>query len=135
MKTSHLAIKNILLDLRLLAYSLIMPFDQFGKIAAAEIVFYTPLFIVSLFIALRHGFGRQHGWVYLFIFCLSVLQLQIPSKYTNELPIVRLAGAAISIASRISSTDQVGLVVAAAVLSGIGLSPLLLATQGFITKL
>jgi hypothetical protein len=49
-----------------------MSLDQFGKIAAAEIAFYTPLLLVAFFITLRHGFGRREGWIFLFTFSLSM---------------------------------------------------------------
>ncbi|KAF8512493.1 hypothetical protein JB92DRAFT_3143732 [Gautieria morchelliformis] len=93
-----------------------MALDQFGKIAAAEIAFYSLLICLAFFTALRHGFGRREGWVFLFTFSL-----------------VRLVGAAITVASKAS--PSIGLAIAAAVLSGIGLTPLLLATQAFIARL
>jgi hypothetical protein len=48
---------------------------------------------------------------------------------------VRIVGAAVSIASKTMSNPSSGLIVAAAILQGIGLTPLLLATLGFVTKM
>jgi hypothetical protein len=112
-----------------------MSLDQFGKIAAAEIAFYSPLLLFAFFTALRHGFGRQEGWVYLFAYSLGVFYLRDLINITDKLSIVRIVGAAVTIASKTPSSSQTGLAVAAAVLSAIGLSPLLLATQAFVTKM
>ncbi|KAF8586821.1 hypothetical protein K439DRAFT_1408240 [Ramaria rubella] len=95
-----------------------MTLDQFGKIAAAEIAFYVPVFCVAFFIALKHGFARREGWVFLFTFALF-----------------RIVGAALTLAVKVSSKPQIGLEIAAAVLSGTGLTPLLLATMGFVGKI
>jgi hypothetical protein len=48
-----------------------MALDEFGKIAAAEIAFYVPVFCIAFFIALKHGFSRRLGWVFLFTFSLG----------------------------------------------------------------
>jgi hypothetical protein len=48
---------------------------------------------------------------------------------------VRIIGACLSIASRTTSNPSTGLIVASAALQGAGLSPLLLATLGFVIKM
>ncbi|KAF8526251.1 hypothetical protein BU17DRAFT_40796 [Hysterangium stoloniferum] len=95
-----------------------MTLDPFGKIAAAEIAFYAPVLCIAFFVALRHGFSRRQGWVFLFIFSL-----------------IRVVGSAITLSYRTSSEPKIGLIIAATVLSGIGLSPLLLATHVFVRKI
>jgi len=95
-----------------------MTIDQFGKIAAAEIAFYVPVLCIAFFVTLKHGFSRRQGWVFLCIFSL-----------------VRIAGGATTLVYRTSSHPQTGVIIAATILSGIGLSPLLLATHGFLGKI
>jgi hypothetical protein len=112
-----------------------MSLDQFGKIAAAEIAFYSPLLLFAFFIALRHGFGRQEGWVYLLTFSLGVFHLRGLINVADKLSIVRIVGAALTIASETPSPSQLGLTIAAIALSAVGLAPLLLSTQAFLTKL
>ncbi|KIJ41247.1 hypothetical protein M422DRAFT_255753 [Sphaerobolus stellatus SS14] len=94
------------------------PLDQFAKISAAEIAFYTPVAIVAFIVALRHGFTRRQGWVFLFTFS-----------------IVRIIGAVLTLIYRLQTIPSTGLVIAASILSGVGLSPLLLATHGFVAQI
>ncbi|KAF8577591.1 hypothetical protein K439DRAFT_1655058 [Ramaria rubella] len=90
----------------------------FGIIAAVEIVFYVPVIFIAFFATLRHGFGRKEGWVSLLIFSG-----------------VRLLGAILSIASKTESNPSTGLLTAGGILQALGLSPLLLATVGFVTTI
>lgn len=53
--------------LSLLAYYFIM-LNDFGKLAIAELVFYTPLLLLTLAVTLRYGFDRREGWILLFMF-------------------------------------------------------------------
>lgn len=47
----------------------IMPaLDAIGKIAAAQIAFYTPVAAITLFLIFRYAFRRDGGWFWLFIF-------------------------------------------------------------------
>jgi hypothetical protein len=39
-----------------------------GKIAAAQIAFYTPIAAITLFLIFRYAFRRDAGWFWLFIF-------------------------------------------------------------------
>jgi hypothetical protein len=86
-------------------------------IAIAELCVYTPIFLLTLIIDLRHDFKRQSGWIYLAIFC-----------------IVRIAGAALKIlsAKHPHSIDDAEW---AAILQSVGLSPLLLATLGLLKRI
>jgi hypothetical protein len=45
--------------------------DGYGKLAAATIPFYLPIFAVSLVLVLRHGFRRESGWIFLLIFSIG----------------------------------------------------------------
>ena len=42
--------------------------DAIGKIAAAQIAFYTPIAAITLFLIFRYAFRRDGGWFWLFIF-------------------------------------------------------------------
>jgi hypothetical protein len=42
--------------------------DNIGKIAAAQIAFYTPIAAITLFLIFRYAFRRDGGWFWLFIF-------------------------------------------------------------------
>jgi hypothetical protein len=42
--------------------------DAIGKIAAAQIAFYTPVAAITLFLIFRYAFRRDGGWFWLFIF-------------------------------------------------------------------
>jgi hypothetical protein len=42
--------------------------DNVGKIAAAQIAFYTPIAAITLFLIFRYAFRRDAGWFWLFIF-------------------------------------------------------------------
>ncbi|KAF7982010.1 hypothetical protein HWV62_30246 [Athelia sp. TMB] len=92
--------------------------DDHGKLGAAIIPFYTPFLILSFILALRHGFGRNTGWIYLFILAL-----------------MRVLGGALLIASELVRPINVSLYIAAAILEFAGLSPLLLATLGFVRSI
>ncbi|KAF4620231.1 hypothetical protein G7Y89_g14590 [Cudoniella acicularis] len=85
-------------------------------IAIAEICVYTPISLLTTITIFHHGFKRQSGWIYLFIFCL-----------------VRIIGAAFKISSAshpTSTTDAEW----AAILQSVGLSPLLLASLGLLKR-
>ena len=85
-------------------------------IAIAQLAIYIPSIFIAIYVSFRHGFVRQLGWVYLVIFGG-----------------LRTAGAAIEILSvkhPTSRTDATW----AAILSSIGLSPLLLAALGLLKR-
>lgn len=89
--------------------------DDHGKLGAAIIPFYMPFLILSFILALRHGFGRNTGWVYLFV-----------------LSLMRVLGGALLIAAELVRPINAKLYIAASILEFAGLSPLLLATLGFV---
>lgn len=86
-------------------------------VAIAELVCYIPLTSISLYVAFRHVFAKQFGWIYLHIFCA-----------------LRIAGAGLEIASVRASNNMVN-AKWAAIVGTIGLSPLLLAGFGMFKTL
>ena len=93
-----------------------MAFDSSGYVSVAELVFYTPGLLLAYLTCSRHGFSRASGWVYTFLLC-----------------IVRMAGAICQLV--MYSNPSSGLIAATIILDGIGISPLLLATLGMLSRL
>ncbi|KAH7386926.1 hypothetical protein DE146DRAFT_702011 [Phaeosphaeria sp. MPI-PUGE-AT-0046c] len=81
-------------------------------VAAVELIFYIPTAILAVIVCLSHGFNRSSGWIYTLILCT-----------------VRIAGA---VCQFIKSSD---LVETKIIIDSIGLSPLLLATLGLLSRL
>ena len=86
-----------------------------GKLAIAELVFYIPALFLAIIVTIRHGFSKQSGWVYLVLLAL-----------------IRIVGSILQLV--VMNHASVGLVVAAVILSGIGLSPLLFAMLGLLQR-
>jgi hypothetical protein len=78
-----------------------------SKLSAAQIGIYSLLVLPVIYILFRHGPPGILGWLYLFSFC-----------------ILRIVGAGLSLATNANQT--------AAIISNIGLSPLLLAISGVL---
>ncbi|KAH8086652.1 hypothetical protein BXZ70DRAFT_550816 [Cristinia sonorae] len=93
-----------------------MGLDARGDIAVVQLVIFIPFLAISTILVLRHGFNRRAGWLLLLIFS-----------------IIRIIGSAIHIASEQKSTPDVGLIATYITLEGAGLSPLLVATLGFLS--
>ncbi|XRM42652.1 hypothetical protein ABZX51_005861 [Aspergillus tubingensis] len=85
-------------------------------VAIAELIVYIPISLVTLFVVLRHGFHRQLGWIYLFIFSG-----------------VRIAGAVMEVLSDLHP-DNTSDVEWAIILQSVGLSPLLLSSLGLLKR-
>lgn len=85
-------------------------------VAAIELAVYIPAAILAVTICVRHGFNRSSGWIYTLILC-----------------IVRIAGAVCQFLSRQDHSN--GLIEARIIIDSIGLSPLLLATLGLLSRL
>jgi hypothetical protein len=86
-------------------------------ISIAEIIIYVPCLAIAVFLAFRHGFGRNAGWLFLIMFCLA-----------------RIIGPCMSLAT-ISQPTNISLYTGAAILQNIGLSPLQLCTIGLLSRL
>lgn len=92
-----------------------MPLPETSRLAIADIVFYIPALILSIILVVRHGFDRQLGWIFL-----------------TFLALIRLIGNSEEIAANAQHSN--GLFIAAAVLNGLGLGPLLLAMIGMLKR-
>ncbi|CAL1696173.1 unnamed protein product [Somion occarium] len=92
-----------------------MGLDARGIIAIVEIVLYVPILATSAFLTLRHGLARTSGWIFLVI-----------------LSIIRIVGGSIHLASEVGDPNNITLKIVFSILEGAGLSPLLLATIGFL---
>jgi hypothetical protein len=86
-----------------------------SAISVVEIIVYSPSLFIAIWIASRHGFGRNSGWYFLIIFVL-----------------IRLIGAACQLVS--ISNHSTGVIEAAFICSSVGLSPLLLVASGLLSR-
>ncbi|ESZ96380.1 hypothetical protein SBOR_3212 [Sclerotinia borealis F-4128] len=84
-------------------------------VGIGELVVYIPSLFLSILLAFRHGFGRSSGWYFLIIFCLA-----------------RIIGPCMSLAA--ISSPSVSLFTGALILQNVGLSPLILATLGLLSR-
>lgn len=94
----------------------ILKMHEQDVVAAVELAFYIPTTILAIFVCARHGFNRSSGWIYTLILC-----------------IVRVVGAIIQLQSRHNPSN--GLIEAKIIVDSIGISPLLLATLGLLSRL
>lgn len=93
-----------------------MGFSRQGIVSIIELVVYIPCLVAAFIVCSRHGFRRSSGWIYTLILCL-----------------VRIIGAACQLASYTNNAPS--LIKTALILDSIGLSPLLLATLGLLSRL
>jgi hypothetical protein len=85
-------------------------------IAIFEIVYYAPSLLGSVIVAGRHGTMKSSGWIFLTIFC-----------------IVRIVGASAHLAT-ITKPNSSTTYTISLVCSVLGLSPLLMASLGLISR-
>ncbi|PNY28453.1 Uncharacterized protein TCAP_01620 [Tolypocladium capitatum] len=89
--------------------------DQ-GYVSIAELIVYVPALVLALIVCSRHGLHRASGWMYTVLLC-----------------VVRIVGA---ICQLVTYSDQSeGLLKATLIIDSIGISPLLLATLGMLSRL
>jgi hypothetical protein len=93
-----------------------MTLSNRNDISIIELVVYTPAELFSIFLCIRHGFGPNKGWIFLLIFSL-----------------IRLVGASLDLAT-IGFPTSIPLQTTAALLSSVGLSPLLFTTLGLLFR-
>jgi hypothetical protein len=86
-------------------------------VSIGELAVYVPGLIIAIYLAVHHGFGRSAGWFFLIIFTLA-----------------RVLGACLQLAT-ISSPTNINLYIGYGILQNIGLSPLMLATLGLLSRL
>ena len=89
--------------------------DSRASISIWQLVFFTPALAAAIFLCIKHGFGRSSGW--LFLLTVSLF---------------RIAGAACQLATY--SVPSQGLFIASAILGTFGLSTLLLASLGLLSR-
>ena len=87
-----------------------------GGLAIAVLLYYLVAGPFALYVAIRHGFGRQSGWVLLVV-----------------LSIIRILGSILELVVQ-NQPNNVNIIIAATVLSSIGLSPLILAMLGMLKR-
>ena len=92
-----------------------MKFDGRAGISVAELIVYLPALIVATVVCIRHGFDRSSGWIFALVLCL-----------------VRIVGACCQFTTY--HNQSVGLLEATIILESIGISPLLLATLGLLSR-
>jgi hypothetical protein len=92
-----------------------MTWDARDTIALVELIFYIPFLFLSVFVCSRHGFSRSSGWLYIIILC-----------------IVRIIGGILQFVSH--NDHSTGLLEATLVLDSVGITPLLLATLGLLSR-
>ena len=97
-------------------FSLGMHLNARGGISILELAIYTPSLFVAFFVCHRHGIGRSSGFIFTLILCL-----------------VRIIGAGCQLATYHGRASN-GLLEATIILDSIGLSPLLLATLGLLSR-
>ena len=87
-----------------------------GYVSIAELIVYVPALILAFILCARHGFNRASGWIYTIILCL-----------------VRVVGSVCQLLTYSNHSD--GLLQATLIIDSIGISPLLLATLGMLSRL
>lgn len=90
--------------------------DYRSRVSIAIIVLYVPVFFTAIFLATRHGFKLNSGWICLIVFA-----------------VIRMLYSSFQLATIHRPTD-VGLYIGAAVMSGVGLGPLVLAAVGMLIR-
>lgn len=93
-----------------------MGIDSRGGVSIGELIVYVPAIVLSLILCIRHGFRRSSGWLYTLLLCH-----------------VRIVGAICQLVAENNPSE--GLIRATLIIDSIGLSPLLLATLGMLSRL
>ena len=120
-------------------FSVMGKLDARGVIAVLEVIIYIPVLCTSVFLVKRHGFRRTAGWILFVLFSLSKYLKYSPSKLHIltffGLPIVRIIGSIVHIASEVSNSANSMVHIIYSILEGAGLQPLLGATLGFLATM
>ncbi|KAJ3010214.1 hypothetical protein NUW54_g282 [Trametes sanguinea] len=88
--------------------------DARGYIAIAEIVIYVPILVTSIPLVFRHGFTRKAGWIFLVV-----------------MAIIRIIGGVTHVLSE-QNPSNINLQIIFNIMESSGLSPLLVASVGFL---
>ncbi|TQS32694.1 hypothetical protein Golomagni_06983 [Golovinomyces magnicellulatus] len=92
-----------------------MALDKKSYLAVAELIVYVPALIFAVIVCSRHGFRRASGWVYTLILC-----------------VIRTVGSIMQIVAY--SKKDASLITTVVILESIGISPLLFATLGMLSR-
>jgi hypothetical protein len=92
-----------------------MHLDSQSYVSIAELIVFIPSLLVAILICSCHGFRRSSGWIYTLILCL-----------------VRIVGAICQLLTY--NNNSTGLLQATIIIDSIGLSPLLFATLGMLSR-
>ncbi|KAF2737381.1 hypothetical protein EJ04DRAFT_488009 [Polyplosphaeria fusca] len=84
-------------------------------VSIVELIFYIPTTVVALVVCARHGFRQTSGWIYTVLLCVA-----------------RVAGAICHLIG--INNPSVGVITASVIIDSLGLSPLLLATLGLLSR-
>ena len=112
--------------------------DDHGILASVTIPFYIPILAISLMLVIRHGFRRESGWIYVFIFSLGEFEIKLKLNNINNIDtqfvdlLARLLGAILQVSAQLVRPINTNLYLSAAILEAAGLSPLLLTTLGLV---
>ena len=113
--------------------------DARGVITVLEVIIYIPVLCTSVVLVKRHGFRGTAGWILFVLFSLSKYLKYSPSKLHIltffGLPIVRIIGSIVHIASEVSNSANSMVHIIYSILEGAGLQPLLGATLGFLATM
>ncbi|KAK0748836.1 hypothetical protein B0T21DRAFT_344449 [Apiosordaria backusii] len=93
-----------------------MALTTFNRISIAEIVVYTPALFIAIFLASRHGFRKNAGWLYLIIFSIA-----------------RITGSSLNLAT-INDPSNANLIVASQVMYSIGVSALVICLSNLLGR-
>ena len=94
-----------------------MAITYLDALAIVQVAYFSPALLLSLYVALKHGFGKGEGWLFLIV-----------------LSLLRIVGGAAMLYTISHPTDTTAFKVSG-ICSAIGLTPLLSATLGFILRM
>jgi hypothetical protein len=91
--------------------------DYRNGVSIGELIFYFPALAIAVLLAVRHGFGRSSGWLFLIVFAL-----------------IRIIGSCFQLAT-INDPTSIPLFTGVTILQTIGLSPLELTSLGLLSRI
>lgn len=110
-----------------------MTLNARGGIAVGEVILYIPILIISAFLVLRHGIKRKAGWVFLVVLSLGEYKAKYPLDTIQTLYLVRIIGGIAHVIAEVQSNPSNTVVTMYTILESAGLSPLMMATLGFLS--
>jgi hypothetical protein len=107
-------------------------------VSIAETVVYAPSLCVAAFLAIRHGLGQNSGWLFLILFCLARIIgpcMQLATMSGEFLGVIPVDIHEYNSDLDTSDPTNTSLYTGSAILQNVGLSPLMLATIGLLSRL